>query len=354
MNIALDATYSLGRNLSGVGVYCRRLLWGVAEAHPESRFLYCYRPHRFLRAFRDPIPSNAARRLLAPLLPPGGDLFHGLNQRVPPARVRRLAITFHDLFVMTGDYSSAEFRARFAEQAREAAARADLIIAVSAFTASQVESLLGVEQSRIRVIPHGVDPPVLSRGRAAKREPIVLHVGAIQKRKNGARLVRAFESLPGEWRLVFAGSHGFGAEETLQAVEKSPARDRIDVRGYVDQAGLERLYAEASVFAFPSLDEGFGIPVLEAMAWGVPVLTSARSSLPEVAGDAALLVDPLRTEEIAAGLLRLTGDSDLRERLVERGFQRVREFTWKAAVERTWAVYRELAGGSAAISRRRR
>lgn len=255
---------------------------------------------------------------------------------------------------MTGDYSSAEFRVRFTEQAREAAARADLIIAVSAFTASQVESLLGVERPRIRVIPHGVDLPTPSGGQAISRQPLVLHVGAIQKRKNGARLVRAFENLPREWRLVFAGSHGFGAEETTQAIETSPARDRIEMRGYVDQAELERLYSEASLFAFPSLDEGFGIPVLEAMAWGVPVLTSTRSSLPEVAGDAALLVDPGRTDEIAAGLLRLAGDSALRETLVRRGLQRVRDFSWRAAVERTWAVYGELAGGTASTSRHRR
>ena len=342
MNIALDATYSLGRNLSGVGVYCRRLIWGLAGAHPESRFRFCYRPHRFLRSLREPIPNNALRRLLAPLLPPGGDVFHALNQRVPPARVRRLAVTFHDLFVMTGEYSTAEFRARFTEQAKEASARADLIITVSAFTASQVEQLLGVERTRLRVVPHGVDAPPVVPG-VAKRRRMVLCVGAIQKRKNMPRLVRAFERLPAEWRLVLAGAAGYGSEETMETIEASPARARIETPGYVDQAGLERLYGEASVFAFPSLDEGFGIPVLEAMAWGIPVLTSTRSSLPEVAGDAALLVDPLETDEIAAGLSRLAEDTALRETLAARGRERALGFTWQAACERTWAVYGELA-----------
>lgn len=343
MNIALDATYSLGRNLSGVGVYCRRLMWGMSGAQGESRFRFCYRPHRFLRSFGERLPPNASRGLLTAFLRPGGDVFHALNQRAPAARVKRLVVTFHDLFVMTGEYSTAEFRARFTAQAKEAAARADLVIAVSAFTGAQVERLLGVERGRLRVIPHGVAVPAEAPA-VSTRRPLVLCVGAIQKRKNMPRLVRAFERLPAEWRLVLAGAGGYDAGETLRTIEASPARERIETPGYVDETRLEQLYAEASVFAFPSLDEGFGIPVLEAMAWGVPVLTSTRSSLPEVAGDAALLVDPEETEEIAEGLLRLAGDAGLREALASRGRERARRYTWQAACERTWAVYCELAG----------
>ena len=341
MNIALDATYSLGRNLSGVGVYCRRLLWGLAEGHPESRFTFCYRPHRLGRSLRETLPRNARRALLLPLLTPRADLFHALNQRVPPATVRRLAVTFHDLFVISGGYSTPEFRARIAAQSREAAARADLIIAVSAFTARQVEELLGVDGSRIRVVPHGVDPPPAAPVPAA-RQPVVLHVGAIQKRKNLLRLIEAFARLPEPWRLVLAGAGGFEAEAVYRAARSGSVAERVEFPGYVDAARLEELYARASVFAFPSLDEGFGIPVLEAMARGVPVLTSRGSALAEVAGSAALLVNPHSTEEIAAGLLRLCADEGLRAVLAARGLERVKLFPWKAAIEKTWTVYREL------------
>ena len=124
------------------------------------------------------------------------------------------------------------------------------------------------------------------------RENVILNVGAIQKRKNIARLVAAFETVAPEWRLVLAGSDGYGAEEIRARIAASPARERIAVLGYVTPEELAGWYARASVFAFPSLDEGFGMPVLEAMAAGVPVVTSNRSALPEVAGDAALLVDP--------------------------------------------------------------
>jgi O-antigen biosynthesis alpha-1,2-mannosyltransferase len=341
LKIAQDATYSVGPNLSGVGVYSRAILNGLAGSHPDARFLFCYRPHRFLRSFENAVPSNARRRLLLKNRPPSADLFHGLNQRIDSTRHRRTVSTFHDLFVMSGDYSTPEFRARFTEQARTAAERSDLIVAVSHFTARQVEQLLKVEPGRIRVIHHGAqqshDP-----GPAADREPMILFVGALQRRKNVARLVEAFEQVPQGWRLTLAGSSGFGAEEILARIESSPRRRDIEVLGYVPDSGLTDLYRRASVFAFPSLDEGFGMPLLDAMASGVPVVTSNASALPEVTGDAAVLVDPADTSSIAEGLRKLIGDPQLREQLVQKGLARSREFTWENAVEKTWKVYQEL------------
>jgi glycosyltransferase involved in cell wall biosynthesis len=167
-------------------------------------------------------------------------------------------------------------------------------------------------------------------------------VGAIQKRKNVSRLVKAFELVPAGWKLFLVGSAGYGAETELAAVEQSRRRADITVTGYVDNAELEMLYSRASVFAFPSLDEGFGIPVLEAMARGLPVLTANVSALPEVAGDGALLVDPKDVESIAAGLCRLIEDAGLRDELSHRGLQRSRRYTWDAAADATWRVYSEL------------
>jgi len=338
--IALDATYSLDRSPSGVGLYCREILHGLAASHPETAFRFCYRPHRYLRSFADGLPPNVTRRLLAePVGPRSAELFHGLNQRLPRFRMRRAVATFHDLFVMTGEYSTPEFRARFTAQARDAAARADAIITVSSYTAGQVESLLAVPASRIRVIHHGTRtfsfPPI-------SREKVVLSVGAIQKRKNIAHLVAAFERTGPDWRLVLAGSAGFGSEEVLARIAASPARPRISVLGYVSAEELAGWYARAMVFAFPSLDEGFGMPVLEAMAAGTPVLTSNRSALPEVAGDAALLVAPDDTEALTCALIELTRNELLRADLAQRGLTRAREFTWEHAVRETWRVYRDL------------
>lgn len=319
-------------------MYSREVLHGLARAHPETRFEWWYRPHRYFRARGEDRPANVRRRLLFP----SADLFHGMNQRLPRKRMRRAVATFHDLFVMTGEYSTAEFRARFTEQARDAAARADAIITVSAFTKSQVVDLLGVPAERVRVVHHGSLWP--ASGERAQGGRLVLHVGAIQKRKNIVRLVEAFETLDASWRLALAGSAGFGAEEIFARIERSPARARIDVLGYVPAAKLRELYRQAGIFAFPSLDEGFGIPVVEAMAAGVPVVTSNRSALPEVAGDAALLVDPEDTEALAHGLRELAANADLRRELVRRGLERARNFSWEKAAQETWQVYCELVG----------
>jgi glycosyltransferase involved in cell wall biosynthesis len=341
LKIALDATYSVGENLSGVGVYSRELLRGLAAAHPDERFEFCYRPHRYLRSFKSKLPANARRALLyEPWFPRERNFFHGLNQRLPAGRFHKTVSTFHDLFVLTGNYSTPDFRRRFAEQARRAAAESDAIITVSEFTARQVEELLGVERTRLHVVHHGTNRPALSP--SLVRENIVLNVGAIQHRKNIARLVEAFERTPPGWRLVLAGSAGYGAGEIFARIEASPRRRDIHAPGYVDRETLGRWYSRARVFAFPSLNEGFGMPVLEAMSAGVPVLAARRAALPEVCGDAALLVDPEDVEAIAAALGQLMVDDGLRERLIERGLDRAAQFSWEKAAEQTWKVYQGL------------
>ena len=342
MTIGLDATYSEGGQLSGIGVYCREILHGLAQSHPECRFVWCYRLHRLRAGLRAPRPAHVAIRPLLEHWRAGrARLFHGLNQRLPAARYPLRVATFHDLFVFTAEYSTPEFRARFQQQAREAAQRADLILCVSRFTAGQVEEILRVPADRLRVVPHGVRMPAGEP--EAEREPLVLHVGAVQKRKNLVRLVGAFErAAPPPWKLVLAGGGGYGAEEVRERIRSSPAAERITWTGWLPDEEIERLYRKASVFAFPSLDEGFGMPVLEAMAHGVPVLGSTRGALPEVFGDAALPVDPFREDEIAAALDALLRDGALRQRLREAGRARAAEFPWERAVEQTWNAYVEL------------
>ena len=341
MRIALDATYSIGENLTGVGVYSNRLIDGVARAFYPEKIALAYRPHRFLRALKRPHPRNCGiRPLLDSIGLPAIRLFHGLNQRLPATRYRRTVCTFHDLFVMSGDYSTSEFRERFTVLARRAAERSDLIIAVSRFTASQVCELLDVEPARVRVVAHGIQLPPSP----LRREPekMVLHVGAVQKRKNLVRLVEAFERLKPEWRLVLAGSAGYGAEQVFERIRQSPARDRIELTGYVDSHLLEELYSRAAVFAFPSLDEGFGMPVLEAMARGIPVLTSRRSALPEVGADAALYADAENAADIGEQLLRLADSGELQTQLSARGLEHTSKFSWEIAAKQTVEVYREL------------
>jgi glycosyltransferase involved in cell wall biosynthesis len=204
-----------------------------------------------------------------------------------------------------------------------------------------VESLLHVERSRLRVVHHGtrfVETPV-----SVERQPCILHVGAVQARKNLTRLIEAFETAASApWRLVLAGGDGFGAAQVRARAAASPARDRIQFTGWVDDRGLTELYARSSLLAFPSLDEGFGIPVLEAMAWGLPVVASNRSSLPEVCGDAALLVDPTDTEALSTAIRSIIENPALAAGMAARGRERARQRPWGAAASETLRVYMEL------------
>lgn len=324
--IGWDATYAVGRHLSGVGRYSLELMTALAALPQPFAYRRYYRPHRWLRA---PFP----KRLLLDHCPRSLSLFHGLNQRLPvPRRDIPMLATFHDLFVLSGEYSTPDFRTRFAAQAREAASRASLLIAVSAFTAQQCADLLAFPRERIHVVPHGVHlPPAVTPPH--QRQPLVLSVGAIQKRKNTRRLIEAFRVMPAPWQLLIAGSAGFEADQL-----PSPLPSNVRLLGYVSDAELAALYQQAAILAFPSLDEGFGIPLLEAMANGLAILTSPVSAMPEVAGPAALYADPHSTDALAAALLELTS-LDRRLPLIAAGLARAPQFSWAHAAQLTAAAY---------------
>jgi glycosyltransferase involved in cell wall biosynthesis len=165
----------------------------------------------------------------------------------------------------------------------------------------------------------------------------------VQERKNIKRLVEAFERLPDELLLVLAGSSGYGSEQIADRIAASPARERIVQLGYVGGEAKAKLYRSAHALAFPSLDEGFGMPILEAMSAGLPVVTSNCSAMPEVAGEAAVLVDPHDSDAIAEGLQRIVEDEALREELCRKGPARAADFSWRQTAVKMLALYRELA-----------
>lgn len=232
------------------------------------------------------------------------------------------------------------------------ARRADRVIAISDASASDVETHLGVPRERIDVVPPGYGTPARAQptpeGEVREKlgigaGPIVLNVATKKLHKNQLRLIQSLrkvrEAVPGA-QLVLAGSSTPYEDELRAEASRLGLTDAVAFPGYVDSADLEGLYAAASVFAFPSLNEGFGLPVLEAMARGVPVVTSTTSALPEVAGDAALLVDPTSVEQIAGAASRILTDRQLRERVVAAGLRRPAEFTWERAAEGTLGSWR--------------
>jgi glycosyltransferase involved in cell wall biosynthesis len=221
---------------------------------------------------------------------------------------------------------------------------------------------MGIPPDRITVIGAGVekrfrrvkDPKTLDPIRARYRLPhrFILSVSTLEPRKNLTGLIAAFNQLAAaqpsftaDLHLVIAGGKGWLYDDIFAAAEASPVRERIHFAGFVADEDLPGLYSLASVFAFPSHYEGFGIPVLEAMACGTPVICADNSSLPEIAGDAALLVNSADTGGLADAMHRLLVDLSLRERLAARGLAQAGKFTWEAAARRLLGVYQRIARG---------
>jgi glycosyltransferase involved in cell wall biosynthesis len=224
-------------------------------------------------------------------------------------------------------------------------ARADRILVPTEFVGADVVLSLGAHPDRVTVTHLGCDHVVRGLppgGFPRPTEPYVLTVSRVDARKNHLRMLEAFEMLVKEGlpqRWIIAGPPGHGAEIFERALAESPARSRVEWRRFVDDAELPQLYAQADAFLFASLNEGFGLPPLEAMACGTPVVSSCVTSLPEVLGDAAFLVEPTDSERIFEAARRLLVEPDLAQDFVLRGKQRAREFTWKECARRTLLAY---------------
>jgi glycosyltransferase involved in cell wall biosynthesis len=233
-----------------------------------------------------------------------------------------------------------------------AARRAAGFICPSEATRRALEERFPRTGGRTAVIPHGVDPRFLAArdGGVARRHgvegPFVLTVGTLEPRKNLARLVEAFASASPPFQLVIAGARGWSGAELDDLICRH--RDLVRPIGFVPDEELPALYAEASAFAYPSLAEGFGLPVLEAMAAGTAVVTSDRSALPEVTGEAAVLVDPTDVRSIEVGLERLLSDEELRDELGRRGRERAASFTWERTARDTVDYLRSVTSTFAA------
>jgi glycosyltransferase involved in cell wall biosynthesis len=231
--------------------------------------------------------------------------------------------------------------------------RLDTVITVSDSSRRDITRFMRVDPARIHVIPGAVSPrwqppdaDALRAARAAYSLPerYLLYVGNVEARKNLQRVIAAYATLPTDTPpLVIVGPHKWRYSAIVAAAAE--LGDRLIFTGYVDDAHLPAVYGGALLFLFPSLYEGFGLPVLEAMACGTPVITSTASSLPEVAGDAALLVDPTDTDAIAAAMVRLLADADLQHELRKKGLARAADFSWPQAARRTLTAYQNLDYG---------
>jgi len=289
------------------------------------------------------------------------DVVHSTTFCAPRFRRRRkrLVVTIYDLsFVTYPEFHLPANVEHCLQGTKLAIDRADALIAISESTRRELIDEMGAPPERIVVTPLASDPRLRrvsdpARLAAVRRrydlpERFVLFLGALEPRKNVLRLLEAFAALAAtlrrEFPLVVAGAQGWLNEPVREHAQKLGLGESVRFPGYIDPGDVAALYSLATVFAYPSLWEGFGLPVLEAMACGTPVLTSSVSSLPEVAGDAAVLVPPTDVDAITAGLGRLLEDRALRADLSERGRRRAAQFSWDRCARDTLAVYRAVVG----------
>ncbi len=363
MNVGLDVSCLARAERTGVGIYASNLVDAIARRDRENRYHLCYRfsrlknrkyfhrvaaPNFRVSIIQEPFNFLLQRRL---------QVFHGLDARLPTYRKVKKVVTIHDVFsLVSRDFSDEAFIRKKVRRYGDLAARADAIIAVSASTRADIVERLGVPEERIRVIPEAADrrfaPIPEEKAREAARRygadgPYLFFVGNIQARKNLVRMLEAFASLPSALRsdlsFLLAGNVTFGGEKVLETVDRLGLRGKVLLPGFVASEDLPALHAGASVFMFPTLYEGFGIPILEAMACGTPVVASTVSAHPEVAGDAALLVDPADTAAIAEAVARILEDGTLRERMIAKGFERAAGFSWDKTARMTIDLYRDLS-----------
>lgn len=358
-----------GYRQSGVSRYIERLLVTLPEVmeNPDELVIlrssklvadegYRRRPReRFKRLFERPGLRTAWEQTVLPAeaFRQGVDLLHGPVNVVPLLATCPLVVTVHDLaYLRMPETVPARRRRYFTTMTSLAVRRADRVIAVSESTKTDIVELLNVPPERVTVTPLAADDrfrpqteDALDAFRAAQGivRPFVLYLGNVEPRKNLPTLLRAFDAIAPEvdHDLIVVGGEGWMTEEFHATLAGLRHRDRVRLHGYAPVEDLPAWYSAADLFAFPSLYEGFGLPPLEAMASGTPVVTSNVSSLPEVVGDAALTVPPTDVEALMDALRQGLTDSALREDLRQRGLARAAQFTWTRTALGTMAAYRE-------------
>jgi glycosyltransferase involved in cell wall biosynthesis len=374
MHFVIDGRY-IQDHFPGIGRYTYQLACALTAVAPDDTFSVLHDPRTHNSRYDlDALLSRAnVREVAAPISILGGgqqtfiprllyrlkpDGYHSPYYVLPYATPCPMAVTVHDLIpeLYPEALPKPWLRHIFQGLVRLACRRARMVITGSTTSAEDLRRLLHLPAERIATIPYGVDagfrpsPPeqvAVMRQALGLAYSYVLYVGIHKPHKNLVRLVHAWKRISdevrGDTRLVLAGREDPRYPQTRQAIAQLGLQSSVTILGAVQDTDMATLYSGATAFAFPSLYEGFGLPVLEAMACGTPVVASNRSSLPEVLGDAGLLVDPLDVDALAEALTRLLRDAELRRELSAKGLARAGRLTWERAAQETLTVYRRVA-----------
>lgn len=353
-----ELTAALMRNSQAADIDCALFVAGARQSQLPAlgNPRFTWKPNRLTNKTWLRLWHRASLPLPIEALIGQVDLYHATDFVLPPTRARAL-LTVHDLsFVRVPEAASPNLRAFLNAVVPKSVARAHHILADSAATKNDLITFYRTPPEKITVLYSGVDDSFqrvtnaetlahVRRKYHLPDRPFILSVGTVQPRKNYARLVEAVSLLRAraiDIDLVIVGGRGWLQDGIYQSVDQFGLAEHVHFAGFADDADLPAIYSAAHAMALPSLYEGFGLPILEAFACGTPVLTSNVSSLPEVAGEAALLVSPVEIDALVSALARLIEDSPLRQLLIERGLARAREFTWDGAARQLQSLYHHL------------
>jgi glycosyltransferase involved in cell wall biosynthesis len=360
--IGIDASRSVSAQPTGTELYSRYLIEALLDRVPDRysfRLYFNQAPQSAISHQPSAIKIMPFPRLWTHLRLSMEMLLHRPDLLFVPAHVlpiihpRRSVVTVHDLgYLYFPEAHPPRQRWYLDRSTRWHAHTAAHLLADSAATKRDLINRYHADPDRITVAYPGLDPAIkriddpseIARVKAKYHidGDYLLYLGTLQPRKNLSRLIEAFSQLPNaNSQLLLAGKPGWYSDQLLQQ-----ANDRVHFSGYVDAADKNALLSGATAFVFPSLYEGFGFPVLEALACGVPVLCSNTSSLPEVAGDAALLVNPLLVDDLARGLHEITTNEDLRKKLIERGYRQAQTFAWRICADSVLEVFENVLSPS--------
>jgi glycosyltransferase involved in cell wall biosynthesis len=385
MRITLDLSPAVHRH-AGLGRYASELMAAMLASAPEHEYsavYYAPEGHERPAPPLDQVPAQALRMgakpwrlsvLLADYLGVGmdrwvraGDVFHATDHLLPPFKHSRTVFTIHDLiYLFYPQYHLPLNRWFLTLMLPRFLRRADAVIAVSEHTRRDVMKHMRIPEEKITVIYEGANPAyrplndpaavAAVRARYGVPERYILFFGTIEPRKNLAALLGAYHALlaqPGEWpALVIAGRKGWLYEPVFARVQALGLAERVRFTDWVAEADAPALMNGAELFVYPSLYEGFGLPPLEAMACGVPVVASSASSIPEIVGDAGLLVPPTDEAALMEAMQAALTDPALRTHMRARGLARAKQFTWEAAARATLKVYASVVTGPASHARR--